>query len=152
MSRVITFSTRFPAYHPRAGEPTYFVDKLIKSFRGLGYAIHDIDHLAIGLPKRHTIRAGNRWKAGDKFSPRVWSGKPYRSSQVTLADDVEIRKVWVFAITGFEIFIDGRKMNEMINEISSNDGFSDIWNLLSWFKYPTDFSGQIICWDDTVNY
>lgn len=27
MSKVITFSRTFPAYHPRKGEPTYFVEK-----------------------------------------------------------------------------------------------------------------------------
>jgi hypothetical protein len=28
MAKVITFSRFFPAYHPRKGEPTYFVEKI----------------------------------------------------------------------------------------------------------------------------
>jgi hypothetical protein len=32
MSKVITFSRVFPSYHPKKGQPTYFVEKLYKSF------------------------------------------------------------------------------------------------------------------------
>ena len=29
MARIITFSRTFPAYHPKAGEPTYFVEMIL---------------------------------------------------------------------------------------------------------------------------
>lgn len=32
MSRVITFSRTYPSYHPKAGQPTYFVEKFYRSF------------------------------------------------------------------------------------------------------------------------
>lgn len=32
MSRVITFSRTYPSYHPKAGQPTYFVEKVMNSF------------------------------------------------------------------------------------------------------------------------
>jgi len=31
MARVITFSTKFPSYHSKKGEPTYFVEAFYKS-------------------------------------------------------------------------------------------------------------------------
>jgi len=54
----------FPAYHPRAGEPTGFREKILNG------------------KKIHTIRAsaGNR-KTGDTVSLREWTGRPYASKQ-----------------------------------------------------------------------
>lgn len=78
MSKVITFSRTFPAYHPKAGQPTYFVEKFWES---IYLEKSDSEWLSackrfnfnVGLhgiysPKHHTIRAGKRWKVGDKFS------------------------------------------------------------------------------------
>lgn len=31
MAKVITFSRTFPSYHPKAGQPTYFVEKFYNS-------------------------------------------------------------------------------------------------------------------------
>src|SRR5687767_4729574 len=101
MARVITFSKYFPCYHPKAGKPTGFVMKIWKS---LGYT-HNyelIKDLFTGfhdknvMPKHHTLRGGSRWKVGDKFSPRIWSGEPYRSKQIAIAHDCEVIKVWAF--------------------------------------------------------
>lgn len=95
MGKVITFSRQFPSYHPKAGQQTYFVEKIYKSFHngngtapcfhpfidtyfetlgelpGSGFDdkkafFHSLD------PKIHTIRAGHRFKAGDWFTPKVW--------------------------------------------------------------------------------
>ena len=102
MSRVITFSRVFPAYHPKKGQPTYFVEKVLQSLKVQAYALPTnvvpiISHeilLHNYSPKHHTIRSGNRWKVGNKFSPRVWSGKPYNSKQIIIAPDIEIKKIW----------------------------------------------------------
>ena len=115
MSKVITFSQRFPSYHPRKGEPTFFVEKLLLSFINIGdisiskaveiarelnlhsdfqdmYRIRKVD-----MPhKHHTIRSGHRFKKGDKFSPRTWSGKPYNSKQAFIAPDIEVANVFDF--------------------------------------------------------
>lgn len=70
---VLTFSRVFPTTHPRAGAPTFFVDKITRK------------------EKLHTIRANatlwlNRFddiSHGDaELSLRYWSGKPYRSAQI----------------------------------------------------------------------
>lgn len=138
MSKVITFSKFFPAYHPRKGEPTFFVEQIQ------------------GGLKVHTIRAGSRWKVGDKFSPRIWSGKPYRTPQLTIAPDIEIKKIWDVEIA---IGLGGIRINgdwnftdfyPLLEKLSKNDGLT-ISDFKSWFNTPS-FIGQIICWNENINY
>lgn len=154
MSRVITFSRVFPSYHEKAGEPTYFVEQLYNSLFSknnlMDYpeGIEINDHIT-GV-KKHTIRNGNRWKVGDKFSPRVWSGTPYKTKQIILCNDVEIKKIFDIEINKGVLCIDG-KMHTDISELAQNDGLTEI-ELLGWFKYPKDFKGQIICWNESVEY
>lgn len=182
MSKVITFSRVFPAYHPKKGQPTFFVEKIWQSF-GINplfpspsLSIHnthlpyDIVHL-VGddlvylheyVPKHHTICAGNRWKVGDKFSPRVWSGKPYNSKQIIIAPDIEIKKIWdvkvekevyynensgVNVIT--KISINGAHKTSNYEPLAKNDGLC-LDDLCNWFAKP--MIGQIICWSKNVNY
>lgn len=112
-------------------------------------------------PKFHTIRAGNRWKVGDKFSPRVWSGKPYRSKQIIIAPDIEVKKVWKFDIENKDVFIDSQivfdsesgfiEKSKMINAVAFADGLT-VENFTAWFQYPKPFSGQIISWNENINY
>lgn len=109
MSRVITFSRQFPGYHPKNGMPTHFVEKALNSFLMGGYNIYPKKDIPVDFlkslskeifhPKHHTIRAGHRFKAGDMFSPRVWSGRPYHTKQIIFADDVEVKKVFDFTMT-----------------------------------------------------
>ncbi len=174
MSKVITFSRVFPAYHPKKGQPTLFAEKLINSFRNdknfaelvydlgdkLGYMYAD-DILSVidsVEPKNHTIRSGNRWKVGDNFSPRVWSGKPYNSKQIILAPDIEIKKVWNIEVChyavngkvkGVSAFIINGNIYTNWDILALNDGLS-LNNLISWFNKP--FKGQIICWNKYINY
>lgn len=99
MSKVITFSRTFPSYHPRKGEPTYFVEQILEwlwdtweenpypnvpemlidlNCREDSWTEEDImifnDQLEPDLRqwKGHTIRAGQRFKPGDLFKPVVW--------------------------------------------------------------------------------
>jgi hypothetical protein len=129
--RVITFSQTFPTYHPRRGEPTGFVEKILNG------------------QKVHTIRAGHRWKAGDWFNPRVWSGKPYTSKQITFAPDIQVKKVWNIQRDDYGIFsIEGKDIYG-IDTLAKNDGLTtdDLWR---WIKWPME--GQIICWSDEIKY
>lgn len=156
MSKVITFSRNFPSYHKRKGEPTYFVEKLYAS---LGYDVSDEERnfnprlsLDRFSPKHHTIRSGNRWKVGDKFSPRVWSGKPYQSKQQIIAPDITIKKIWdietdingMFILNGFYFDVTGGFFSE-------NDGLNAD-DLLNWFPMGKIFKGQVICWNEHTNY
>ncbi|WP_316743776.1 hypothetical protein [Pedobacter antarcticus] len=173
MSKVITFSRVFPAYHPRKGESTYFVEKLSKGFPE--YSAEDftplksrptmdlfslmvlaIDKWADLQPKYHTIRSASRWKEGEKFSPRVWSGKPYASKMITIAPDIEITKLMDFEIKDECVFIDGElyaysSSTEALALLALNDGLS-LGDMIGWFKCLKPFKGQIICWNDSITY
>lgn len=175
MSRIITFSRYFPAYHPRKGEPTYFVEGLWESIRNNEninspqYQFmkfeSDIMRWKQYQPKHHTIRAGNRWKVGDKFSPRVWSGKPYNSKQIIIAPDIEIKKVWDIEIVSHvgwtEYILNGTAVYfniiQFAERLAANDGLN-ITDFMDWFnphqinKKKKVFSGQIICWNENIIY
>jgi hypothetical protein len=169
MSKVLTFSRVFPSYHPRKGEPTYFVEKIYKSLylakvvpeelaSSFNFAVMNDESYQ---PKHHTIRAGHRWKVGDKFSPRVWSGKPYQSKQIIIAPDIEIKKVWDIRIHTIAHWINYSGMMFPIDykELAKNDGLSTK-DFLDWFGNPTQkgfkfhdvFFGQIICWNENIEY
>jgi hypothetical protein len=174
MSKVIMFSRTFPAYHPQAGMPTFFVEKLWTSIafnidNFYDHALTKETHNFKLYPfdsKHHTIRKGNRFKVGDKFSPRVWgndinpkSGKrgPYHSKQITIAPDVDVKKTYKFEITDQgSIFIEG-KHYPYFGEVCKNDGLSGE-DFLDWFQIEYDscnnkpFDCQIICWSDSINY
>lgn len=186
MSRVITFSTRFPTYHPRKGEPTGFVKALLRQqnirldkdyyhlifqlnyakLKGCELTENQLFELWQSVQredepthyKLHTIRAGHRWKAGDKFSPRVWSGVPYHSPQIIIAPDMEVKKTWNIEMDRLSVVIDKYKIYRLGDEkvaiyekLAQNDGL-DVVDFCYWFKFPAPFDGQIICWDENVNY
>jgi hypothetical protein len=165
--KVITFSRFFPKGHPKEGQPTYFVEKIWAGLadatdRMQGNVDMDWHEYYNGVPKWHTIRAGNRWKVGDFFSPRFWSGKPYRSKQSLITEPLEIKKIWKFTKEphkehGFAIHINGsyvadwkfKTANIMLKDVAKNDGLSKE-DFINWF--PENFSGQIICWNEKINY
>lgn len=127
--KVITFSTKFPATHPRKGEPTDFVQKIWSSLLDLELislskccelsrqtGIGDLNMNNIRQwrpePKGHTIRAGNRWKVGDWFQPVIWgndinpnSGRsgPYQSKQIKFAPPIEVKKTWDIMFDNFSV-------------------------------------------------
>lgn len=125
--------------------------------------IGDLDMYSIRKPKfvskHHTIRAGHRWKPGDRFSPRVWSGKPYVSKQIIIAPDIEVKKVWNFEISENRYSLGHDKSvcnemdfgNERICRIAMNDGLT-LFDFREWFQFPKPFSGQIICWNEDIEY
>lgn len=181
--RVITFSRQFPKGHPKEGQPTYFVEKmlmgLLKSKRfsigkccelareyGLPetHPMYYIDSLRTFecAPKFHTIRAGNRWKAGDVYSPRVWSGKPYASKQIEFAPPIKIEKVWDIMIRiepsrAMITNIDGKEQNAVVlAKLAKNDGF-ELYDFANWFNLHLKnkeqvFAGQILCHNSEINY
>lgn len=115
--------------------------------------------------KSHTIRAGNRFSPGEMASLRVWSDKPYRSKQVEFAQ-VEVKNVY-----GFEIHTVAGELFWRIPEagggafevsspclqiVASHDGL-DVDDFIAWFaihpkKKNNCFEGQIICWNENINY
>lgn len=70
---VLTFSKEFPATHPAAGAPTFFVDKITRKEK-----LHTIRaNVALWLNRFDDIRIGDA-----ELSLRYWMGKPYRSAQI----------------------------------------------------------------------
>jgi hypothetical protein len=133
----ITFSRNFPATHPRKGEPTGFADA-IRTGR-----------------KIHTIRAGYRWKVGDVFEPREWTGAPYRSKQQAIGEPLVVTAVyeiirhrghWRMQLkTGPESWKVRAVEDEFIEYLAKYDGLT-LADFLSWF--PDNFEGQVICFAD----
>ena len=167
--RVITFSRQFPANHPKKGQPTFFVEKIWKSLysQDLFYNMSSYEgaynekfpckftpeeNIHNYKPKNHTIRVGNRWKEGQQFSPRVWSGKPYQSKQITFAPDIEIKKIWKFECKEDGTFyLNNIWIDFTSSSIPTNDGLTPD-ELLDWFPKNKPFIGQVICWNESINY
>lgn len=174
--RVLIFSRFFPSYHPRKGEPTFFVEKILRNFWrnesqqwvdpvvgevvkmyvDVIAAIKNVNHYS---PKLHTIRAGHRWKVGDVFSPRVWSDKPYRSKQIEIAPPIKIKKIYDITKephreNGFVFHINGDHYVADFKLETANVKLKDLArndgldkeDFVKWF--PNSFDGQIICWKD----
>jgi len=171
----------FPSYHPRKGQPTYFIEKVWQSLYNMGKIDNCLGSPLLEkelenfsnpshfiTPKWHTIRAGKHFKVGDYFSPRVWSDKPYTSKQITISPDLQIKRIWDYEVVvpkkGVEQwFLNGTMVSEsneymqqwfncnLIKEIAKNDGL-ELSDFLNWFKHPSNFSGQIICWSESVEY
>lgn len=155
-------SRTFLKGHNKQGYPTLFVEKIMAGLADINpdfkmrkdFVLYDYqEYYTCREPKFHTIRKGNRFKPGDMASLRVWGGKPYRSNQAEFAL-VEIKKTWdvelaleigAIKINGGEwIFIESQ-----IEEMAMNDGLI-LSDFKAWFTEP--FKGQIICWNNEVEY
>lgn len=166
MARPILFSQVFPSYHPKAGKPTFFVEKiwkLLEEKHGSDFlgtmpeklVLHPHETSETLFAKSHTIRAGYRWKENEYFSPRVWSGPPYRSRQIIIAKDLLIRNIWTIQILPTtEIFIQGQPYgfygSPDMEKLALHDGLTPE-DFQAWFS-RLPFEGQIICWDPDLQY
>lgn len=175
MSRVITFSRTYPKGHRKEGQATDFIPKIWASL-----LLHCRYNFELNYPeleneiknyfedkriitKHHTMRAGHRWKAGDFFSPRVWSGKPYNSKQITIAPPIEVKKTWDIVIDACGVMAIGEPNKQVYyleeqqeEEIANNDGLSEDdfrdWLIMPVYRTGKEWSGQIICWNEKINY
>lgn len=144
---VITLSKTFPAWHPRKGQPTEFLEKFLNG------QTKPIDWTGADPSiKLHTIRANfplwlkriqdvRNGKA--VLSVRQWSGRPYASKQVTVAtlstlNFVGIQQLNISEFYGVDRYTvwdmqgyNGYDVNPGV--LAAHDGLSlDDW--LSWFK------------------
>jgi hypothetical protein len=137
---VITLAKTFPAWHPRKGEPTEFLEKFLNGQTGNGNA------------KLHTIRANYPlWEKRIKevqngnavLSVRQWSGRPYASKQVEIAtldasDRVGIQRLEITNLWGCNrctVLDDNLLALFDVDpaELAKNDGLS-FYEWLTWFK------------------
>ena len=145
----IMLSKVFPAKHFRAGEPTYFSQKI--------HAAKYPTLLPNEAPKLHTIRANyDLWlkriaevQAGEAVLVlREWEGKPYRSKtreimRLTADDGIGIQKLEIVRekFGGrylFLFYVDGELQTCFLESIAKNDGLS-LGDWMDWFS-GYDFS------------
>ena len=147
---LITLSRVFPVTHSRRGEPTGFASKLASG------------------EKKHTIRRNyDRWKVNAEkmergqfyLSIRQWSGKPYNSPQVEIAqrhNPIGVQPVELYYHADNDTItakIDGREwLDSDCYTLAKNDGLS-VQDFKEWFfgKDPKEdkvFKGGIIHFTD----
>lgn len=138
----IMLSKFFPVTHHRAGEPTYFSQKV--------QAAKYPTLLPNEAPKLHTIRSNyDLWlkriaevQAGEaELVLREWEGKPYRSKtreimRLTAEDGVGIQRLKISKYLT-KMYIDGQPMGRNMLHLPHNDGL----NLVDWIEwfYGYDF-------------
>lgn len=167
--KVITFSTEYPNGIACSDRLTWFPEKIWANFPQ-----EQVEHFYNSIPadlrnkffslfayeqqvkcnwiKGTTIRAGRRWKTGDKFSPRIWTGKPYNSKQLAIWPELTVLKVEVFERNPYgNFFLNGRFLGDyQIDKIAEHDGLGPA-PFRSWFN--KEFSGQRIIFGQTaLNY
>jgi len=174
----INLTRKYLAGHPRAGELTYFVEKVYSGF-------YDLEHLTLTLeqfaefialdyasdylkiigqedfldveckPKIHTMRSGNRWRAGMDIHFKIWKGKPYKSKTFNFAPIIPCVSVQDYELINIDseigpfrnITIDGRELSdEEVQELAVNDGFDNVEDFWDWFQ--GNCTGQLIHWTD----
>lgn len=116
---VLMISEHFPKYHPRAGEPTNFEDKIRSG------------------EKIHTIRPNYKeWKRKEKeinegraiLSIRKWSGLAYRSKHKEL---LQLEKIGVEPIE--LLYFDSDKTDTPLLDLFANEGLSGE-DFKAWFE------------------
>jgi hypothetical protein len=188
MNKEIKFARVYPCFHPKKGEPTGFIEKFLQG--ALKKHVYDSpismlltlnpkfgwknedrgDLIVLGgsldfedvEPKYHTIRENKRWKEGDYFTPKVWSGRPFWSTPIIIAPDIRVERTWDFEVTSnHQMRINGKlfwsaikgshEEEKKIENLPQNDGL-EVRDLLAWFKWPKPFKGQIVCWNEDIRY
>lgn len=162
---VLMISRVFPAKHPRAGQQTYFREKIQRNCIGKKSIDGSFEPFKINIidftdPKLHTIRENyDLWASrADKInrgeavlSLRQWTGKPYNSKQVEFIrlEKIGVQRVKIsrLAIDGRHIVvhtsIDGKLID--IDKVSKNDGLS-VDDFCKWHK--KDIEGVCIHFTD----
>lgn len=147
---ILTLSRAFPVTHSRRGQPTEFASKLISG------------------EKKHTIRRNyDQWKLNAEktergrfyLSIRQWSGRPYNSPQVEIAqrnNPIGVQPIELYYHSDNDTItakIDGREwLDADCHIIAKNDGLS-VQDFKEWFfgKDPQEdkvFTGVIIHFTD----
>ncbi len=130
---VITLAKTFPAWHPRKGEPTEFLEKFLNGQTCKENAkLHTIRaNYPLWLKRIREVQNGNA-----VLSVRQWSGRPYASKQVeiarlTAADGVGIQKLEFY--DGRIIYPTIGECHAGVKEIANKDGlYANDW--VDWFN------------------
>ena len=192
----INFTKTWPKSMGRklSGKPTFFAEKILKTlvdggvpgieaslreFAGLPNHVTDVElfkHFNQFTPKKHTIRGGDRWNAGQVIHFKQWTGEPYNSKTYNFAplvrcvsaERVRIRWGEEHGIKTMLVDIEKHNLGRVdwkregwvqfhedgtttdwgiMHDLAINDGFDNIEDFAKWFDH--DFTGQIIHWTNT---
>ncbi len=161
---VTMVSPAFLKGHPRAGEPTLFIEKIWSGLLQVddelytdyltGEArpddMHPADYYRDFEPKYHTVRSRYRFKDGDSILLKAWTGKPYRSKQIVIAPRIEVKVFGFTIVTPDRAYVNEKQIStDTLKLIAKNDGLA-YQDFIHWFSKPLD--GQIICWNPKIKY
>lgn len=120
---VLTISKNFPLTHPRKGQPTEFIEKIVS-----GHKIHTIrENVELWTNRAKEVNEGRAI-----ISIRQWSGKPYRSKQVEVGQYTSIG-VQTIELTLLGYFIDTVESEVSTKVLAAFDGLS-FEDFKAWFK------------------
>lgn len=182
MSRVLTFSRVYPSYHPKAGQPTYFVEKMIQwywdNISDVLRGYHNVESMLYALNrnkftkeyyhqfvnelnpevnewKSHTIRYGQRFKVGEFFKPCVWTGRPYRSLMMQFLPALSIPKIWNITVNHDGLFVINGELYAYPNSDFALEplAWNDGLDVADLLAWFNEpLDGQIICWNKNIEY
>lgn len=139
---ILVISRKFPVKHPRAGQTTGLIDKLLK-----GAKIHTIrDNIEYWEEKIAKVNAGEMY-----ISAKMWLNQPYKSPQQEMhrITKAGLQTIEMDYRSGrLSVRIDGRKYTEL-ETLAGNDGLS-LEDFVGWF-FPdgrTHYKGAIIHFTD----
>jgi hypothetical protein len=97
--------------------------------------------------KVHTIRAGQRWQAGELIQFCVHAGQP---GQQEFWPPRPVQLVQAIELTATEVYVDGRPLaSTELLALAQADGFGTAEALLAYFvDKPLPFRGQLVHWSD----
>lgn len=156
------------------GKPTYFVEKVLKTFDDRELTESDKEMLTEAIenhyldvfkydevkPKIHTIRRDekNRWKPGTKIDFFINCRQKNMFRFAPVLPVMSIQKIEIVYYTDREVLredlppkkavaIDDRRLKEEeIELLAKNDGFDSVEEFFKYFN--DDFEGKIIHWTD----
>lgn len=174
MARLMQFLQDYPGYHDKAGQPTYFIEKIYLALDELygedfkwkqTLPLEFLNRLVVPeykiSPKWNTIREGKRWRVGEIFKPVTWEQTGGRMTKGNIAFDVapniEIKKIWNIRVDNYQVYVNN-KIHYIGNGLSVNTGFENPFDFIGWFmgtekyRHTHFFEGQIISWSDKIEY
>lgn len=134
------------------GSPTLFEQKILLPHKPeIRQAFPNL------LPKIHTFRLGNRWKAGMEMHMVTGNRTPQRRQfnlgipalQYCHGVQTCIIRTVNIPMKAFSIEVDGKEVNELLFAV--NDGFDGPDQFFDWFGHPfkpTLHEGQIVHFTD----
>lgn len=176
MARIISITPRFLKNHPKAGQPTFFIEKIWTSllkhntpyqfgtyldsrstrFQEQYNNFYNNNPEAL-KPKHHTIRLGRNYKTGQKVALHCWEQpggmyvKGNKSIHFTPDLVVTVHDIEIFIPSDNPLVLKMKLRGEwtsILPEIALNDGLleKDFKNWFLVLKQDVIHEAQIICW------